>query len=54
VDLGTLSVHEQGQVAELAPDQPAVGQLGEAAQVMPAQPGQVADLLGVARSRAEP
>jgi hypothetical protein len=54
VHLGTLPVHQQGQVAELAPHQAAVGQLTEPAQVVPAKLGQVADLIGVAGSRAEP
>jgi hypothetical protein len=49
-----LPVHEQGQVAELAADRLPVGQLAQAAQVVPAEPGQVADLVGVAGARAEP
>jgi hypothetical protein len=50
----SLPVHQQGQVAELTPDRAPVRQLGQAAQVVPAQAGQVADLVGVARARAHP
>jgi len=53
-DLGSLPEDQQRQVAELAPDRPPVRQFGQRAQVVPAQPGQMADLLGVAGARAEP
>ncbi len=49
-----MPVHEQGQVAELAPDRAPVGQFSQRAQVVPAESGQVADLIGVAGARAEP
>jgi hypothetical protein len=50
----SLPVNQQGQVAELAPYQALVRQVGQTAQVVPAEPGQVADLLRVTRARAEP
>jgi hypothetical protein len=45
--------HGEGQVAEPAPGQTAVGELVDAAQVVPAQRGEVRDRLGVTGARAE-
>ncbi len=54
VDVRPAPEHEQAQVAELAADRPAVGQVVDRAHVMPAQPGQVADGLGVVGPGPEP
>ena len=53
-DLGSAPQHEQAQVPELTADRAAVRELVDAAQLLPADPGQVTDRLGVARARAEP
>ncbi len=49
-----LPVHQQGQVAELPADQAPVGQVADGAQVMPAQPGQVADRFRVTGAGGKP
>jgi hypothetical protein len=54
VDGFTGPHHQHAQVAELPADRPPRWQLGERAQVVPAEHGQVVDGLGVARAGPEP
>src|SRR5262249_53987859 len=48
-----LAEHGEGQVAELAPGEAAVGELVDAAQVMPPERRQVRHRFGVAGARTE-
>jgi hypothetical protein len=45
---------EHAQVAKLPPDRPPVWQFRQGTQVVPAEPGEVPDGLGMARPGAEP
>ena len=51
-DLAPVPDHDQGQVTEPPRDRPALRQVADLAQVVPAERGQVGDRLGVAGARA--
>ena len=54
LDPVAVAHREHAQVAELPPDRPPVWQFRQGTQVVPAEPGEVPDGLGMVRPGAEP